>query len=154
MAEKRSEKKWMVILVVLIALSLVVDLLSLNMLYNILKSDSGLKGKLAMSAGAYFCVLESCSEFSTEEECESMALIEYEDCVRGETVTTGQYSYILPSDITFCREFALDVEWACNYDREECIKECEEEFPEEYTPPSPIKDAIYDYYKYYSNIPV
>ncbi len=45
MAEKRSEKKWLVLLVILVALSLVVDLLSLNVLYSIAQ-ESGLGGSL------------------------------------------------------------------------------------------------------------
>ncbi len=52
MAEKKSEKKLLAILVVLVAVSLVVDLLSLNVLYNV-ADESGLKGSLATSSGSY-----------------------------------------------------------------------------------------------------
>lgn len=52
MAEKRSEKKLLVILVVLLVLSLAVDLLSLNVLYN-LAEKSGLEGELLEYGGGY-----------------------------------------------------------------------------------------------------
>lgn len=52
MAEKRSEKKLIVLLVVLVAASLVVDLLSLHVLYS-LDNMQGLKGSLATTPPWY-----------------------------------------------------------------------------------------------------
>ena len=46
MVGKESEKKWLVLLVILVALSLVVDLLSLNVLYGLRDSSSALSGDL------------------------------------------------------------------------------------------------------------
>lgn len=52
MFEKESAKKWLVLLVILVALSLVVDLLSLNVIYDAAESSDGdLKGDLASLKG-------------------------------------------------------------------------------------------------------
>ena len=48
MAEKRNEKKLLVLLVVIVALSLVVDLLSLNVLYSIAGAMQRGEGELAV----------------------------------------------------------------------------------------------------------
>lgn len=47
MAKEGVTKKLLVLLVIIVALSLVIDLLSLNILYKISKSESGLEGELA-----------------------------------------------------------------------------------------------------------
>jgi len=54
MAEKRSEKKLLALLVVLVAFSLVVNLLSLNVLYNIAEARQNGEGELAQLPFGYF----------------------------------------------------------------------------------------------------
>jgi hypothetical protein len=78
MVEKDVTKKWLVLLIVLVALSLVVDLLSLNVLYSIGKesSDPG-AGELfseyrdcfdgCMEGSQYDCV-DTC-EYGSNKEC-------------------------------------------------------------------------------------
>lgn len=62
MAEKRSMKKLLVLLLVLAVLSLVVDLISLNVLYSLAESNSRLRGSLATFT------LGGCLEDCVEEE--------------------------------------------------------------------------------------
>ena len=58
-------KKWLVLLSVLLALSLVIDLLSLNALYDIAKSDAELKGSLATLSGTLSkCLLDALNKYS------------------------------------------------------------------------------------------
>lgn len=47
MAEKKSAKKLLALLLVLVIFSVIVDLLFLNAVYDIANSDAGLKGSLA-----------------------------------------------------------------------------------------------------------
>jgi len=49
---KFDSKKWFVLLVVVIILKLIMNLLSLNVLYDIQKSESNLKGELAQAIGS------------------------------------------------------------------------------------------------------
>jgi len=90
MAEKESAKKWLALLVVLVALSLVIDLLSLNVLYGINNAASSGSGELAavspyrscydgcMDGAQYDCVYDCaygtssecyCCEWRVEESC-------------------------------------------------------------------------------------
>ena len=89
MAEKESAKKWLALLVVLVALSLVIDLLSLNVLYGINNTASSGSGELAaspyrscfdgcMDGAQYDCVYDCtygtssecyCCEWNVEESC-------------------------------------------------------------------------------------
>ena len=64
MAKEDSEKKWLAILVVLMVVVLVVDLLSLNVLYKLTK-ESELDGELAARKPRTPC--EECQK--TKEEC-------------------------------------------------------------------------------------
>jgi len=50
---KFDSKKWFVFLVVVIILKLIMNLLSLNVLYDVQKSESNLKGELAQAIGSY-----------------------------------------------------------------------------------------------------
>ena len=61
MTEKKSERKLFTILMVLVVFSLVVDLISLNTLYNIAESEN-LKGELATLSG-----YDSCMEQAKED---------------------------------------------------------------------------------------
>ena len=81
MVKKENTKKWLVLLVVLVAISLVVDLLSLNVLYGISEAG-GLEGELRTEAyytysykdDPYFedcyddCVEDSCSDYCGDYE--------------------------------------------------------------------------------------
>jgi len=77
MVEKDVTKKWLMLLIVLVALSLVVDLLSLNVLYGIGKESSS-SGSLASSPyrdcfdscmdGAQYDCVDTC-EYGSNKEC-------------------------------------------------------------------------------------
>ena len=68
MAEKKSAKKLLALLLVLVALSLVVDLLSLNMLYDISKSDNiNLKGGLFTLSQYDRCMIDAQEERDAQE---------------------------------------------------------------------------------------
>jgi hypothetical protein len=92
MVEKEITKKWLVLLIVLVVLSLVMDLLSLNVLYDI-NNRTELKGELAtkppkddikaciegcMEGAQHDCV-DICSQ-GTNTECSCCELIVEETC--------------------------------------------------------------------------
>ncbi len=62
------EKKWLVLLTILVALSLVVNLFYLNAFYNIAENDAGLRGKLGQTAegtdGLSKCLLDALNKYS------------------------------------------------------------------------------------------
>ena len=82
MAEKKSEKKLLALLVILVALSLVVDLLSLNVLYSIAVNE-GLKGELAtfsLDSCLDDCVEEEANCWGSDEHCSEEFLRCEDDC--------------------------------------------------------------------------
>ncbi len=56
MAEKNSEKKWLVLLVILVAVVLVIELLSLNVLYQISSKESSIDSSSGSLANYPGCV--------------------------------------------------------------------------------------------------
>ena len=69
MAEKEGAKKWLVLLVILFALSLVVDLLSLNVLYTISSSGDlgGELGLMAVSSSSSSWKDDACVAFCSDD---------------------------------------------------------------------------------------
>lgn len=90
--KKKSDNKWLILLIVIVVLSLVVKLLSLNVLYSLRESQmsgsmANLKGELANSHYS-FCV-DQCHKTSYSGEqltnclkncCEDECMLERMDC--------------------------------------------------------------------------
>lgn len=79
MAEKRSTRKFLALLVVLMILSLVVDLLSLNVLYEIAEAKQSGEGELAQLPFGYYYE-DYLKDGETLEESSSESILDYYSC--------------------------------------------------------------------------
>jgi len=130
---KESEKKLLALLVVIVVLSLVVDLLSLNVLYNLSKSNADLEGELAdVSPRAQKCINDECN---TKRDCAVSGYGTYNDCFNENCV--GPYGNNIEPEYDYitckaqCKtEGDLEEEY-CNTYSKICAGKCQDRYPKE-----------------------
>jgi len=143
----------LVLLTVIIIASLVVDLLFLNVLYDLAKSNIGLEGELAISSLAQDCVDNNCD---TPQDCGAKGVDARNSCISDEchynpSVYSSNYEYY--ECVDEC-EIVGDYEkdW-CMIQRDRCIDDCINKFPSPTRRSSPTPEIIiYWKYGYYETV--
>ena len=125
MAEKDVTKKLLVLLVILVALSLVVDLVSLNVLYGI-SNKTGLKGSLASeSYTRFYDYASGCDAVfypDHESSCLDDCLYDFYACKFNACTTEFSCRDSLSSEICSKQQGIGDD--FCYFENEECEKGC------------------------------
>jgi len=150
-------KKLFVVLIVITTLSLIVSLVSLNVLYSINKKNSGLEGSL-FSTGEEDCIKDLCD---TIDECEEEARDWALECLKGATYKAyseeddEMREFYYPGRRDDCLSEGQDILDDCVDDIRICMEDCDEMFPDN----DPVDDddclddncyPQYDYYRFYA----